>query len=190
MRRKRVRITPGLKEALAWLTLSKAELAERLQLELVNNPCLAEEWCLPFPPSVPIEIDLIVERTSRGLRVRLNDEGLPKPRHCSLGHDGLGPEAARHLQHRARWVLTILRRRGEILEKVGQAVAEAQQAYLEGQVARPIPLTLTAVAKRAGLHPSTVSRVTRRKFLLASRGLVEMRHLFPTPLIEAREAIR
>lgn len=190
MGRKRIRVTPGLKEALAWLTLFKPALAERVRLELANNPCLGEEWCLPFPPSVPIEADLIMERTSRGVRVRLSEEGLPKLRLCPSGGSGCGPEAARRLRQRAQWVLTALRRRREILEKVGQAVAEAQQAYLEGQVARPVPLTLTAVAKRVGLHPSTVSRVIRRKFLLAPRGLVELRPLFGTPAAEAREAIR
>lgn len=190
MGRKRVRITPGLKEALAWLTLSKPALIERVRLELANNPGLEEEWCLPFPSSVPGETDLIVEPIAGGLRVRLVDEGVPRLGLCRSGRDGVSPEAALRVLRRARWVLAMLRRRGEILEKVGQAVAEAQQAYLTGQAERPLPLTLTAVARRVGLHPSTVSRVTREKLLLAPRGVVELRRLFGTPAAEAREAIR
>lgn len=189
MGRKRVRITPGLKEALAWLTLSKPALIERVRLELANNPCLEEEWCLPFPSSVPTETDVIVEPIAGGLRVRLSDEGVPRLGLCRSGRDGVSPEAARRLHGRARWVLAMLRRRGEILEKVGRAVAEAQQAYLTGQAERPTSLTLTAVAKRVGVHPSTVSRVTRNKLLLAPRGVVELRRLFGTPAVEVREAI-
>lgn len=190
MGRKRVRITPGLKEALAWLTLSKPALIERVRLELANNPCLVEEWWLPFPPSLPTETDLIVEPMGGGLRARLIDEGFPRLGLCLSGRDGVSPEAVLRFHRRARWVVGVLRRRGEILERVAQAVAEAQQAYLTGHAERPLPLTLTAVAKRVGLHLSTVSRVTRQKLLLTPRGVVELRHLFQTPAAEAREGIR
>jgi len=189
MGRKRVRITPGLKEALAWLTLSKPALIEQVRLELANNPCLVEEWWLPFPPSVPIETDLIVEPTAGGLKVRLIDEGFPKLGLRLSGRDGVSPETMLRSHRRARWVLGVLRRRGEILGRVAQAVAEAQQAYLTGQAEYPIPLTVRAVAKRVGLHPSTVSRVTRNKLLLTPRGIVELRWLFRPPQSEVREAI-
>lgn len=175
---------------MAWLTLSKPALTERVRLEQAKNPCLEEEWCLPFPSSVPIGADMIVERTPRGLRARVIDEGLPRLRLCPRGANGCSPEAAHRFHQRARWVLAMLKRRREILGKVGQAVVEVQQAYLHGQAERPTPLTLTAVANRVGLHVSTVSRVTRDKLLLAPRGVVELRSLFRTPATEAREAVR
>ena len=190
MGRKRVRITPGLREALEWLTLSKSSLGERLRIEILTNPCLEEECWLPFPHPAPIEADLVVERTMRGLRVALDRDGLPRLRFCSLRHNGDDPTSAQRFSRRARWVLTVLKRREEILARVGQAVVEVQRAYLDGQAERPIPLTVTAMAARVGLHPSTVSRVIRRKLVAAPRGVVELASLFGRLNGEAREAVR
>lgn len=190
MGRKRVRITPGLREALEWLTLSKTSLSERLRTEVVSNPCLEEERGLPFPRSAPIEADLVAERTMRGLRVALDRDGLPRLRVCSLGHHGDDPTSEQRFARRARWVLAVLKRREEILTRVGQAVVEVQRAYLDGHAERPIPLTVTAMAARVGLHPSTVSRVIRQKLVLAPRGVVELASLFGRRNGEAREAVR
>lgn len=71
---KRVRITPGLREALEWLTLSKSALGERVRSELAGNPFLSEEWPLPFPASAPADTDLIWGRRPG---VRLNGDGVP-----------------------------------------------------------------------------------------------------------------
>ena len=190
MGRKRVRITPGLREALEWLTLSKSSLDERLRAEIIRNPWLEEERGLPFPRSSPITADLVVERTMRGLRVALDPDALPRLRLRSLGHNGDDPTTAQHISRRARWVLTVLKRREEILTRVGQAVVEAQQAYLDGRAERPAPLTVTAMAARVGLHPSTVSRVIRQKLVLAPRGVVELASLFGRRNGEAWEAVR
>jgi RNA polymerase sigma-54 factor len=190
MGQRRVRITPGLREALEWLTLSKTSLGEQLRAEVITNPWLEEERCLPFPRAAPIEADLVVERTARGLRVALDRDGRPRLRLRSPGHNGDDPTSAQRCVRRARWVLTVLKRRDEILTRVGRAVAEVQQAYLDGRAARPIPLTITAMAARVGLHPSTVSRVIRRKLVLAPRGAVELASLFGGKNGEAREAVR
>jgi RNA polymerase sigma-54 factor len=190
MGRKRVRITQGLREALEWLTLSKSSLGDRLRGEIIRNPCLEEELDLPFPRPAPIEADLVVERTMRGLRVALDREGLPRLRLRALGRNGDDPASGRHFSRRARWVLAVLKRREEILARVGRAVAEAQRAYLDGQAERPMPLTVTATARRVGLHPSTVSRVIRHKLVLAPRGVVELASLCGRATGEAREAVR
>lgn len=77
---KRVRITPGLREALEWLTLSKSALGERVRSELAGNLFLfflSEEWPLPFPASAPVDTDLILMNWGRRPTVRLNREGVP-----------------------------------------------------------------------------------------------------------------
>ena len=173
-----------------WLTLSRSSLDDRLRVEILTNACLEEECSLPFPHPAPIEADLVVERTMRGLRVALDRDGLPGLRLRSLRHDGDDPTTAQHLSRRARWVLTVLKRREEILARVGQAVVEVQRAYLDGQAERPVPLTVTAMAAQVGLHPSTVSRVIRQKLMLAPRGVVELASLFGRMNGEAREAVR
>ncbi|MBI3628197.1 MAG: hypothetical protein HY217_01160, partial [Candidatus Rokubacteria bacterium] len=187
---KRVRITPGLREALEWLTLSRSVLGARVRSELAGNPFLGEEWPLPFPASAPVDTDLILVNWGRRPTVRLNREGVPMLRFSSHGGHGGDPASARRLQRRARWVLVVLKRRAEILERVGQAAVEAQLGYLDGQAEWPIPLAAAAVAKQIGVHPSTVSRVIRQKRLLAPRGVVDLQSLFGRSKAEARQAVR
>jgi RNA polymerase sigma-54 factor len=40
------------------------------------------------------------------------------------------------------------------------------------------PLTLGEIADKVGLHESTVSRVTSRKYMATPRGLLEFKHFF------------
>jgi RNA polymerase sigma-54 factor len=55
---------------------------------------------------------------------------------------------------------------------------DAQQAFLEhGEIAMR-PLILKDIAERAGVHESTVSRATTRKYMLTPRGLFELKYFF------------
>lgn len=59
------------------------------------------------------------------------------------------------------------------------ALVLAQESYLLGFTKEPRPLLQKELAKRLNLHPSTISRAVRDKFMRAPRGLVAMESLFP-----------
>ena len=78
----------------------------------------------------------------------------------------------------ARWLIKSLKTRAETILKVAQAIVQAQSAFLDYGPEAMRPLVLKDVAEEIGMHESTVSRVTTRKFLYTPRGTFEFKHFF------------
>ncbi|MCP4046526.1 MAG: RNA polymerase factor sigma-54 [Gammaproteobacteria bacterium] len=78
----------------------------------------------------------------------------------------------------ARWLLSSLELRNRTLLKVSQCIVDTQQGFLtDGEIAMK-PLILKDVADQAGVHESTVSRATTRKYMLTPRGVFELKYFF------------
>lgn len=92
-----------------------------------------------------------------------------------------GGKDAEYLRGRlqeARWLLSSLELRNRTLLKVSQNIVDTQQDFLsEGEIAMK-PLILKDVADRVGVHESTVSRATTRKYMLTPRGVYELKYFF------------
>ncbi|HEY5774994.1 MAG TPA: RNA polymerase factor sigma-54 [Xanthomonadales bacterium] len=92
-----------------------------------------------------------------------------------------GGKDAEYLRGRlqeARWLLSSLELRNRTLLKVSQCIVDAQDAFLsEGEIAMK-PLILKDVADQIGVHESTVSRATTRKYMLTPRGIFELKYFF------------
>lgn len=78
----------------------------------------------------------------------------------------------------ARWLIKSLKTRADTILKVAQAIVRAQSAFLDYGPEAMRPLVLKDVAEEIGMHESTVSRVTTRKFLYTPRGTFEFKHFF------------
>jgi len=92
-----------------------------------------------------------------------------------------GGKDAEYLRGRlqeARWLLSSLELRNRTLLKVSQCIVDTQQEFLaEGEIAMK-PLILKVVADQVGVHESTVSRATTRKYMLTPRGVFELKYFF------------
>jgi RNA polymerase sigma-54 factor len=78
----------------------------------------------------------------------------------------------------ARWLLSSLELRNRTLVKVARCIVERQEGFMEeGDIAMK-PMILKEVAELVGVHESTVSRATTRKYMLTPRGLYELKHFF------------
>ena len=78
----------------------------------------------------------------------------------------------------ARWLLSSLELRNRTLLKVSQCIVDTQQGFLtDGEIAMK-PLILKDVAEQVGVHESTVSRATTRKYMLTPRGVFELKYFF------------
>ena len=78
----------------------------------------------------------------------------------------------------ARWLLSSLELRNRTLLKVSQSIVDTQKGFLtDGEIAMK-PLILKEVAERIGVHESTVSRATTRKYMLTPRGIFELKYFF------------
>lgn len=78
----------------------------------------------------------------------------------------------------ARWLIKNLQTRAETLLKVATAIVRAQSAFLEFGPEAMRPLVLRDIAEEIGMHESTVSRVTTRKYLHTPRGTFEFKYFF------------
>lgn len=128
--------------------------------------------------------DVHVRKRHGRWEVALNDAQMPRVRlneHYArllrgLGRDEGGPLRAQ-LQE-ARWLLKSLEQRDQTVLKVARVIIERQQDFLECGPEAMRPLVMREVAEEIGMHESTVSRVTTRKYLLTPRGTFEFKYFF------------
>lgn len=78
----------------------------------------------------------------------------------------------------ARWLIKSLDARADTLLRVARSIIRQQSGFLEHGPQAMRPLTLREVAEELGLHESTISRATTRKFLRTPRGTFEFRYFF------------
>ena len=82
----------------------------------------------------------------------------------------------------AKFFLKALQNRNVTILKVGQAIMKKQVSFLnEGEVAMQ-PLRLREIAKEIGMHESTISRCTNKKYIQTPRGVYEMKYFFSSEI--------
>lgn len=78
----------------------------------------------------------------------------------------------------ARWVTACLERRRATLERCAAEILTIQWDYFAGLTDELAPMTLQSVARRLGLHESTVCRCVHGKYIQCRRGTFPMEHFF------------
>ena len=163
--------------------LSEAALGEALRLIQSLNPRPAAQ--LAPAETEYVVPDVLVRRHHRRWVVELNPDATPKLR-IHGGYAGLVRRADSsadnqflkdHLQE-ARWFLKSLQSRNETLLKVSQRIVEHQRGFLEFGPEAMKPLVLAEIADAIGMHESTISRVTTRKYMHTPRGVFELKYFF------------
>lgn len=128
--------------------------------------------------------DVYVTRVGDEWRVSLNPENEPGLKlnryYISLLRQSGGKDAEylRGRLQEARWLLSSLELRNQTLIKVAQSIVGLQEDFLEHGELEMRPLVLKDVAEAIGVHESTVSRATTRKYMLTPRGIYEMKYFF------------
>jgi RNA polymerase sigma-54 factor len=82
----------------------------------------------------------------------------------------------------ARWLIKSLMTRADTVQRVAGCIVKHQTGFLEHGPEAMRPLVLREVADELGLHESTISRVTTRKYLHTPRGTFEFKHFFSSSL--------
>jgi RNA polymerase sigma-54 factor len=100
--------------------------------------------------------------------------------YCSLIARAQRSDAAwmRGQLQEARWLMKSLEARADTLLKVAQAIVRTQSAFLDFGPEAMRPLVMRELAEELGMHESTISRVTTRKYLHTPRGTFEFKHFF------------
>ncbi|HVY54908.1 MAG TPA: RNA polymerase factor sigma-54, partial [Thermodesulfobacteriota bacterium] len=130
--------------------------------------------------------DFYVYKVGNELQVQLNRD-FPKVRISSYYRSllkkekSLPPEAKQFLKEKleaAQRIMKCLDEREAAVKKIIAKIVEVQRDFFEHGKDYIKPLILKDVAQSVGVHESTVSRVTSRRYIQTPQGTIELKSLF------------
>ncbi len=165
------------------LKVSQDELRLILNLIQTLNPRPGASFN-EDPPEYVIP-DVYVRKVKDRWKVELNSDSLPQirvnPYYASMikraDNSPDNSSLKSHLQE-AKWFIKSIQSRSDTLLRVATAIVERQQAFLEHGEEAMKPLVLHDIAEALGMHESTISRVTTRKYMHSTRGIYELKYFF------------
>ena len=164
------------------LKTSDEELTRIIQLIQSLNPRPGGQVSNSRPEY--IVPDVMVNKVKGSWRVELNPDAAPRLR---INHHYAGlikqmnssdsSTLKNHLQE-ARWFIKSLQSRNETLLRVATSIVAHQRDFLEEGDVGMKPMVLHDIAEELGMHESTISRTTTRKFMHTPRGIFELKYFF------------
>ncbi|MBP2020068.1 RNA polymerase sigma-54 factor [Symbiobacterium terraclitae] len=128
--------------------------------------------------------DVVVERVGGEYVVLVNEAPLPRLRvsqHYRRLLDEADGATRRYLEERvqsALWLIRSIEQRRMTLLRVTEAIVRFQRPFFDRGPRYLRPLTLREVAEEVGVHESTVSRATSRKWAQTPQGTFELKYFF------------
>lgn len=120
-------------------------------------------------------------------QVILNDDGVPRLRINSYyksilrGDKSVKPKTREFVENKfksAIWLIKSIEQRRQTMLKVGKSIVKFQRGFLDHGISHLKPLVLRNVADDIGMHESTISRVTRNKYIHTPQGILELKFFF------------
>ncbi len=141
--------------------------------------------CFESSSTEYIKPDVYVKKHNGQWRVTLNDQISPNLQINNFYADLLikkGKESdIKYLKNnlqQANWLIKSLQSRNHTILKVTELIVEYQKAFLEYGEQAMKPMILRDIAERLGMHESSISRATTRKYLHTPRGIFELKYFF------------
>ena len=166
------------------LSCTKNEILEAVRCIQSLNP----NPLVDLPISDPIQYvrpDAWVAEIDGQLQVFVNQWDLPQFHlsndYLRIMKDGQDEDTATYLRQKiqqAQWVLQCVQRRNETLEACVKAMVNAQVDFFLGQSDTPGPLLRRDLADLLEVHPSTVTRTLRHKYIQCRQGLFPTSYFF------------
>ncbi|KPK99987.1 MAG: hypothetical protein AMK75_06055 [Planctomycetes bacterium SM23_65] len=131
--------------------------------------------------------DVIVEEgTDDQLEVKLQESGMPRliisPFYRRiLSSDSNNPTTKEYIRKKiqsARWLIDSIEQRRTTLLRVAKTIVTAQKEFMKKGTVHLKPLRMQEVARKVGVHVSTVSRAIANKYMQTPQGIFEMRYFF------------
>ena len=167
-----------------------SEIVEARELIGTLDPYPGRHFSDPRDPRAPETIipDVTIEKIDGEYRVITNDDGMPRLRlnpvyvdWMTNGHKNLDTKTKEWIEVRrtqARDLLQSIMQRRQTIARVTEAIFEVQADFLEQGVEGLKPLVLKQIADMAGVHESTVSRVTSNKYVETPQGIYRLKYFF------------
>lgn len=164
------------------LTIEEVQSAEKVIASLDPHPCRVFEIA---EPTIYVRPDIFIVELDGEWKALLNEYYLPhvsiSDYYARLLKESTEKETREYLQQKmqqAKWLLNSLERRGSTLRRCADAILEAQLPFFSGETTELVPMGLSSLARKLELHPSTVSRATRGKYLQCRQGTYPLRYFF------------
>ena len=154
----------------------------------------------PAEAAVYVRPDVFIAELDGVLTAVLNEYYLPRisisSYYTRLLKDSDEKETRDYLRQKmqqAKWLLTSLDRRGGTLRRCAAAILEAQRPFFAGETCELAPMSLLSLSEALELHPSTISRAARDKYLQCRQGTYPLRYFFSRAVGEqgpSRQAVK
>ncbi len=148
-----------------------------------------------FDSETPIYVvpDVYVIRKGDQFEIRLNEDGLPKPRISpyylemykrlnGAKMDDASREFIKQKLAHAMALIKSLDQRQKTIYRATESIVRFQRDFFLKGPNYLKPLILRDVAEDLGMHESTISRVTSNKYLHCERGIFELKYFFSSSL--------
>jgi len=171
------------KQIMRRMKLGEDELLEVIALVQSVNPRPGNS--IAQAPSEYVVPEVLVTKVKGKWRVELNPDCAPKvkvnPYYSGMIQRADSSADNTYLKNQlqeARWFIKSLKSRSETLLKVATCIVERQRAFFEYGEEAMKALVLADVAEEVGMHESTISRVTTKKYMHTPRGIFELKYFF------------
>ena len=149
---------------------------------------------LNFEKTDFIEADLKVSFVDKNFKVIFNDNNFPL---IKLDND-LISDVKKELKKKkneeilqkindAKWLLTSVKKRNDTVKSVGEYICTKQIAFFEDNPLKLNTLSNKEIADEIGVHPSTVSRILRNKYIDTPKGVMPLKSLLLSSVSKTRD---
>jgi RNA polymerase sigma-54 factor len=137
-----------------------------LKITLESNDKISTQFVTDNFPSIVLDENFVKE-TQRALKKDPN-EGLSK-----------------NIEE-AKWLISSIRRRNETVLKVGEMICKRQIDFLGNNPLKVSPLTNKDISDELGVHPSTISRIIKSKYIDTPKGIIPLKSFLASSVSKTR----
>ena len=108
-----------------------------------------------------------------------------------LEDENVSAETKSYIRERIRagaFLIRSIHQRQETIRKIAQEIVDAQTEFRHKGIEALRPMTMAEVAKKVGVHETTVSRTVANKYMRTPVGLFEMKFFF-TPGLKGKDGV-
>ena len=138
--------------------------------------------------------DLKIELEEKSLSVNFINDAFPK---IKIDHDLIektniqlknnpNKELSEKIQD-AKWLLSSIKKRNDTVMQVGELICKRQISFLHNNPLKINPLSNKNLSDELGLHPSTVSRILRSKYIDTPKGILPLKSLLVSSVSKTRD---
>lgn len=166
------------------MNLSTAEVRKYIAIISKLNPkplCGLQETEVNY-----IVPDIIFEKQNNQWEVKINDNWFGEygisDYYIRMMQEAKDPELVQYFKkklERSRFIISSIEQRRETIYNISEIILNRQKDFFEGHGMLK-PITMAEIAEEIGVHPSTITRAVKGKYIQSPQGTLLMKNVFST----------